>query len=127
MIALGTHQCLAFALSGGNAHDAPQGRTLLEQISLSKGMHVVMDKGYADFKTRNLVQSKACVPVVPPKSNMLKPWRYNKQLYKRRNEIERLFHHLKNFRRIATRYDKLDVVFSSFVVLGLIMLLLRLC
>lgn len=86
-----------------------------------------MDKGYADFKTRNAVRECGCIPVVPPKCNMKKPWRYNKKLYRKRNEIERLFHHLKNFRRVATRYDKLDVVFSGFVALGLIMLLLRLC
>ena len=58
---------------------------------------------------------------------MKNPWKYDKKLYRKRNEIERLFHHLKNFRRIATRYDKLDVVFSAFVSLGLIMLVLRLC
>lgn len=86
-----------------------------------------MDKGYADFKTRDAVRECGYVPVVPPKYNMKKPWHYDKKLYRKRNEIERLFHHLKNFRRIATRYDKLDVVFSGFVALGLIMLLLRLC
>lgn len=86
-----------------------------------------MDKGYADFKTRDAVRGRGCIPVVPPKCNMRKPWGYDKKLYRKRNEIERLFHHLKNFRRIATRYDKLDVVFSGFVTLGLIMLLLRLC
>jgi len=86
-----------------------------------------MDKGYADSKTRKAVRSKGCVPVVPPKSNAKKPWKYDKKLYARRNEIERLFHHLKNYRRIATRYDKLDVVYSSFIALGLIMLLLRIC
>lgn len=84
-----------------------------------------MDKGYADFKTRTAVREKGCVPVVPPKANMRKKWQYDKRLYRKRNEIERLFHHLKNFRRIATRYDKLDVVYSGFVALGLIMLLLR--
>jgi transposase len=86
-----------------------------------------MDKGYADSITRSAVRRKRCVPVVPPKANARKPWRYDKRLYARRNEIERLFRRLKHFRRIATRYDKLDVVFSGFITLGLIMLLLRLC
>lgn len=86
-----------------------------------------MDKGYANAPTRCLIRKKRCISVVPPKSNMRKPWRYDKKLYGRRNEIERLIHHLKSFRRIATRYDKLDSVFRSFTALGLVMLLLRDC
>ena len=86
-----------------------------------------MDKGYADSKARGAVFGKGCVPVVPPKSNTKKPWRYDKRLYKRRNEIERLFHHLKNYRRIATRYDKLDTTFRSFVAFGIILLATKEC
>ncbi len=86
-----------------------------------------MDRGYADQKTRKVVRNKKCVPVVPPKANRKKPWRYNKELYKARNQIERLIHHLKNFRRIATRYDKLDLMFRSFTAFGFILLLLRDC
>ena len=86
-----------------------------------------MDKGYADKKTRAVIRRLHAVPVVPPKSNMRRPWRYDEKIYRKRNEIERLFHHLKNFRRIATRYDKLDIVFRSFVAFGLVMLSLRNC
>lgn len=118
---------LAFILSPGNEGDAPEGRKLLKTMKLKRKTRVVMDKGYADSMTRALIRQKQCVPVVPPKSNTRKPWKYDKKLYARRNEIERLFHHLKNFRRIATRYDKLDVVFSAFVAFGLIMLLLKIC
>ena len=84
-----------------------------------------MDKGYSDTKVRHTVRKKGCIPVVPPKKDNKKPWRYDKKLYKRRNEIERLFHHLKNFRRIATRYDKLDTSYRAFVALGLAVLMLR--
>lgn len=86
-----------------------------------------MDKGYADYRTRTAIREKGCIPVVPPKCNTKKPWRYDKKLYRRRNEIERLFHHLKNYRRIATRYDKLDTTFRAFVALGLTMLLFKAC
>ena len=50
-------------------------------------------------------------PVVPPKKNRSMPWDYDKQLYKRRNEVERFFRRIKRFRRVFTRFDKLDVVF----------------
>ena len=48
------------------------------------------------------------------------PWQYNRVLYRRRNEVERFFRRLKRFRRIATRYDKLDIVFLAFIHLALI-------
>jgi transposase len=57
--------------------------------------------------------------VVPPHPLRRKPWRYNRRLYRRRNQIERLFRRLKGFRRVFTRYDKLDVLFRAFVLLAL--------
>ncbi len=45
------------------------------------------------------------IPVVPPKSNRLDPWEYDRELYKKRNEIERLFRRLKGFRRIVSRFE----------------------
>ena len=60
------------------------------------------------------------VPVVPPKHNRLTPWEYDRALYKRRNEIERLFRRLKGFRRIFSRFEKLDVMFVAFINFALI-------
>ena len=116
---------MAFSLSPGNTNDSPEGRKLLATTPLSPRTRVVMDKGYSDTKVRRTVREKQCVPVVPPKDNFRKPWRYDKKLYRDRNQIERLFHHLKSFRRIATRYDKLDASFRFFIAFGLTLLLLR--
>ena len=60
------------------------------------------------------------VPVVPPKKNRKEPWVYDKVLYKRRNEVERYFLRLKRFRKVFTRYDKLDVIYFSVVSLAMI-------
>ena len=60
------------------------------------------------------------VPVVPPKDNRRTPWDYDRALYKRRNEIERLFRRLKGFRRLFSRFDKLDVMFIAFIYFALI-------
>ena len=57
---------------------------------------------------------------VPPKSNRKDPWDYDKELYKQRNQVERLFRRIKRFRRIFTRYDKLDIIFLAFVFFALI-------
>ena len=54
--------------------------------------------------------------MVPPKKNQKVLWEYDRELYKRRNEIERYFLRVKKrFREIFTRYDKLDVLFSGFI------------
>ena len=60
-------------------------------------------------------------------STRVHPWEYDRALYKRRNEIERLFRRLKGFRRIFSRFEKLDVVFLAFLSFALIVEALRLC
>jgi len=66
-------------------------------------------------------------PVVPPKSNRIAPWEYDKEMYKKRNEIERLFRRLKGFRRIFSRFEKLDVLYIAIIHFALIVESLRLC
>ena len=90
------------------------------------GIPLLMDKAYEDNETRQLVLDLGMIPVVPPKSNRIQPWEYNRALYKKRNEIERLFRRLKGFRRIFSRFEKLDVVFLAFLNFALIVEALRL-
>ncbi|MDI3463600.1 MAG: Mobile element protein [Nitrospira sp.] len=58
--------------------------------------------------------------MVPPKQNRVTAWKYNRAMYKRRNEVERLFRRLKGFRRIFSRFEKLDVMFIGFFPFALI-------
>jgi transposase len=81
---------------------------------------VTDDIAYEGDETRQLVLDPGMVPVVPPKSNRLDPWEYDRELYKKRNEVERLFRGLKGFRRIFSRFEKLDVIFLGFINLVLI-------
>ena len=83
-----------------------------------------MDRAYEGDETRGLAHLLGFRPVVPPNPLRLRPWRYNRRLYRRRNQIERLFRRLKGFRRVFTRYDKLDVIFHSFVLIALSWILL---
>ena len=85
-----------------------------------------MDKAYEGDETWKLVLDLGMIPVVPPKSNRIHPWDYDRELYKKRNEIERLFRRLKGFRRIFSRFEKLDVVFLGFIYFALIIETLRL-
>ena len=84
-----------------------------------------MDGAYEDDKTLQLALEFGYLPVIPPRRNRLQPWQYDKAMYRKRNEIERLFRRLKGFRRIFSRFDKLDVVFLAFLNFALIVEALR--
>ncbi len=85
-----------------------------------------MDRAYEGDETRQLALDLGFIPVVPPKTRV-DPWEYDRAMYKRRNEIERLFRRLKGFRRIFSRFEKLDVMFIGFINFALIVEGLRLC
>ena len=86
-----------------------------------------MDRAYEGNETRQLAIDLGYVHVVPPKITRADPWDYDRELYKRRNEVERAFRRLKGYRRVFTRFDKLDVMFAAFVAVALIIEALRLC
>ena len=79
-----------------------------------------MDRAYEGDETRQLALDLGFTPVVPPKSNRLSPWDYDKAMYRRRNQVERLFRRLKGFRRIFSRFENLDVMFTAFIHFALI-------
>ena len=82
-----------------------------------------MDRAYEGNETRQL--ALGFTPVVPPLSTRVDPWQYDRHMYKRRNEIERLFRRLKGFRRVFSRFEKLDVIFLGFILFSLIIEALR--
>jgi transposase len=126
LVAADARTAITFALSPGHAHDAPEGRELLRDLPpMPEGLPLLMDRAYEGNETRQLVLSLGIVPVVPPKSNRVDPWRYDRTLYKKRNEIERLFRRLKGYRRIFSRFEKLDVVFLGFLAFAFIVEALR--
>lgn len=113
-------------MSPGQAGDAPQGRALLQHLGPpNRPLYLLMDKAYEGDETRQLALDLGFTPVVPPKTNRLEPWDYDREMYKRRNEVERLFRRLKGFRRIFSRFDKLDVMFAAFIHFALIVDALR--
>ena len=129
MVAADDTTAVGFSLSAGQKHDAPCGRQLL--LDLGPTQHpdiaLLMDRAYEGTETRQLALELGYAPIVPPKSNRLSPWKYDKEMYKRRNEVERLFRRLKGFRRIFSRFDKLDVMFTAFIHIALIAEAFRLC
>jgi len=114
VVAAVARTAISFSLSPSNAGDAPEGRALFKKTVLS-AKYVIMDRASEGDEIRQLVFDLGLTPVVPPKSNRIAPWGCGRQMYKKRNEIEHLFRRFKGFRRIFPRFDKLDVVFASFI------------
>jgi len=79
-----------------------------------------MDRAYEGDETRALAIALGYIPVVPPKKNRKDPWEYDQKTYKRRNQVERFFLRIKRFRRVFTRYDKLDIIFAGFILFAMI-------
>lgn len=126
MVAADDRTAVAFSLSPGQAHDGPEGRKLLSRLGPQRGNPaLVMDRAYSGDETRQLASDMGFTPVVPPLKSRAHPWAYDKELYKRRNEVERLFRCLKAYRRVSTRYDKLDALYAGFVLFALIFAALR--
>jgi len=121
MVAANDRVGLEFSLSPGQADDGQNGQHLLENWDHDlPAIPLVMDRAYEGEATRQCVERCGFQPVVPPKSNRLKPWIYDQTTYKRRNEIERLFRRLKSFRRVFSRFEKLDLMFKAFIHIALI-------
>lgn len=126
MVAADSRTALSFSLSPGQAHDAEEGRCLLQDMGRPNiPLHLIMDRAYEGDATRQEALDLGYIPVVPPKSNRLNSWLYDRRLYKRRNEVERLFRRLKGYRRIFSRFEKLDVMFNGFILFALIVEALR--
>ena len=99
-------------LSSGSCHDAPEGRISIATVGEAfPNIPILMDRAYEGDETRALAAAYGHTPIVPPKKNRIDPWEYDKEKYKRRNVVERLFRRLKAFRKVCTRYDKTDIMF----------------
>ena len=126
MVAADARTAVTFSLSPGQAHDAPEGRQLLNRLGQQHdNPSLIMDRAYEGNETRQLALALGFIPVVPPSASRLDPWEYDREMYKRRNEIERLFRRLKGFRRIFSRFEKLGVIFLGFILFALIVEALR--
>ena len=126
MVSANDKEVVELHLSAGNVHDAPEGRVSIGRVGPGfPGVPVLMDRAYEGGRTRRLCEALGHPPVVPPRKNRRNPWAYDRELYKGRNVVERFFRRVKEFRRVNTRYDKLDMVFLSFVQAALIFIWIR--
>lgn len=81
---------------------------------------LLADKGYDGDVVRSNLLMRGILPIIPPKANRREHIPCDFRRYRDRNRIERMFGHLKQQRRIATRYDKTALSFASFLNLAAI-------
>jgi transposase len=97
-------------LTPGQASESRQAEALIAGFRADA---VIADKGYDADGILSAIEAAGGEAVVPPKANRLVQRDYDKALYKERNRVERFFQKIKNYRRIATRYERLAVTFSA--------------
>ena len=114
-----------FHLTCGQTHDLHGSDALLPRI-LTKAKHLIADKGYdADKRVLELCKQHKVEVVIPPRANRTEQRDYDKEVYKWRHLIENLFQKLKQYRALATRYDKTAVAFLGGIHLAAIMVWLN--
>ena len=112
---------VAFLLSPGNDNDSTHAIQLMNKIDIA-GSNLLGDKAYGTKEIRAYINEHRATVVIPPKSNAKDPWKVDYCLYKERHLVECFFQRIKWFRRVATRYDKLDPSFLAFVYMAAIMI-----
>lgn len=106
-----------FYLTAGQDHDLLGADALMSHLTQAET--ILADKTYdADERMRSKLHAKGCEVVIPFKKNRLNPLIYDKEVYKARHLIENFFAKLKQYRGIATRYDKTSQNFLGAIYLA---------
>ena len=103
---------LRFILTAGARHDVKQAAALIAGYTYEA---VIADAAYDSDAFRSEIVVGGGIAVIRPRKNSIEGRPYDKELYKLRNVIERFFHRLKQYRRVATRYDKYADRYLGFV------------
>jgi transposase len=111
------------ALTAGEVHDNRLAAKLLSR--LKSGAMVLADRGYDADWIRALISQHGAWANIPPRRNRKEALCFSPYLYRARNLVERFFHKIKQYRRVATRYDKLAANHLAFIQLASIRLWLR--
>ena len=106
---------VALVITAGQAHDLTGVAALLALTPTPK--RLIADRAYDARKFRDWLDERGCEVVIPPNPTRKHPHPFDRNAYKERNVIERMFCRLKDYRRIATRYDKRADTFLSAVLI----------
>lgn len=127
MTAADEDTAIAVDVVPGQDHELPHLEALLMQTiaRVPEVEQVVGDKGFDSEHSRQACEAIGALPVIPYRATATRPKRLNKKAYAKRNMIERLFGKAKEFRRVATRYEKLKQVYLGMIHVALGFIRLR--
>ena len=108
-------------LTGGEVHDSVMMQPALEQLTI-KGSTVLADKAYGSKDNRAYITEQEAEYCIPPKENAAEPWPCDYGHYKERHLVECFFMKIKDYRRVAMRFEKLARRYLAFVHLAAILL-----
>ncbi len=111
-----------FILLPGQRHDSVGVNPLIDDLDFEA---LIADKAFDNDALRQKLEERGALAVIPPKSNRKRPIPCDFAMYKWRHLIENFFCNLKEFRRVATRYDKTDKSFEAMVYLAATAIALR--
>ena len=103
-------------LSEGQMSDHRGARLVLDALPPAKTL--IADRGYDSTPFRDALQARGIEPCIPPSRSRKTPYSYDKVLYRQRHKVENLFAKLKDWRRIATRYDRCAHTFFSSICIA---------
>lgn len=106
----------AFTLTAGNVSGIKAAPALLSRLDGAR--YLIGDKGYDADALRASLRERGIVPVIPGRSNRKRTVRYDRRRYRERHQVENAICRIKDFRRVATRYDKLQANFLSAVAIA---------
>jgi transposase len=109
-------------LTAGQEADVTQAESLIEGMAPEV---VIADKGYDSVAVVEHIEGQGAEAVIPSRKNRKEPRVYDRERYRDRNLAERFWRRVKEYRRVATRYEKTARNFLGFVVVASIMVLLR--
>lgn len=131
MVTDGTGLALAVLLTGGQAAEVPYLQALLAAVRSDRSpTYLIGDRAYSSRAARTWLLMQHIRPVIPFRADQKRSWhcrtlRFNRQLYRRRNVVERCVGWLKHCRNLASRSDKLALNFMTWIKLAMIRQSLR--
>jgi transposase len=126
----GSGNPLAFCVTGGEEHDAPQLLRLVDMGGIKRvgrgrprlrPTHLAGDKGYDSDAIRAGLRERGIVPIIPPRRNRKRLIAYDLERYRGRNAVERYFNRIKHWRRVATRYEKHAMNYGAMIFVAVSM------
>ncbi|WP_084474475.1 transposase [Deinococcus pimensis] len=120
---------LAFYLTSGERHEMQELIPLLDSGQVKRTgrgrpklppLALAADRGYSSYATRNELQRRGIRPVIPPKRDLKRSWRYDREQYRKRHHVEQMVNRLKRYHRVATRYEKRGWMYLAVVMISAI-------